>query len=368
MSATKLKVGILGCSAPGGVYAGLARRFPTIEVVACADEDFDRARQLAEEHRLPRALRPEQLLADQEAGLIVNLTGPADHAAASAEILRAGKHVYSESPIAVRRREAREFMGYAREKGLRVGCAPDTFLGAGLQTCRQLIDSGAIGDPVSGAAFVFARPAASPDGSGFSHKKGGGPLFEMGPYHLTALVTLLGPVRRVTASARMSEQARIVTSGPQEGSKVTVATPSHVTSVLDFESGALIGFTASFDVATHRLPHIEIHGTEGSILLPNPATFGGPVFLRRADEPDWREIPLAFGYAGEQTGVGLAEMIEAIAEDRDHRANARTAYHVLDVMHSILDSAKEETHIEIASSMVRPEPLPDGLPQAPDAI
>lgn len=361
MAATKMKAGILGCGGLGGVYADACRRLPGVEIVACADEDFDRARELADGQRIPRALRPEQLLADHEVGLIINLTPPTVHGTTSAGILRAGKHVYSERPLAVRRRDAREIMGYARERALRIGCAPDTFLGAGLQTCRRLLDAGAIGEPISGAAFVFAQ-AAGEEADALSVKKSGGPLFERGPFCLTALVALLGQVRQVTAATRAITESRTVTRGPQEGSKVSVERPVHVAAVLEFDSGALVNLTASHEVAAHRLPHIELHGTEGAMILPDPSTFGGPVLVRRRDEAEWREIPLAFGYAGGQPGVGLADMAAAISEDREHRASARMAYHVLDIMHSILDSAKAGRHVEVASSMIRPEPLPDGFP------
>lgn len=359
MSSEKMKVGIIGCGNVSDKYAEASRKFDGLSLVACADLDLGRAQALAGRYAIPRALRVDQLLADGEIDAVINLTVPAVHGAVALEILRGGKHVYSEKPLAQKRREAREMIGLAREKNLRVGCAPDTFLGAGLQTCRALIDEGAIGEPVGGAAFMMGPGVERwhPD-PGFFYRKGGGPLFDMGPYYLTALTTLLGPVRRVCGSARSSFPERVIGSQPLAGQKIPVETPTHIAAVLDFESGPIVTFTTSFDVQAHGMPPIEIYGSEATLALPDPNTFGGPVRIRRLGQAEWTELPLRAGHDGESRGIGLAELAEAVSEGREHRANARTAYHVLDLMHSILDSSAAGGHIEMTSSMTRPAPLP----------
>jgi len=362
MPSSERKVGIIGCGNISGIYAEAGRKFDDLDIVACADLDFERARALAEKYGIPRALRVDQLLADGEVSVIINLTLPAVHAEVGLEVIKNGKHVYNEKPLAAKRREARELIGLARQKKLRVGCAPDTFLGAGLQTCRKLIDEGVIGEPVGGAGFMLqGGPERWHPNPEFFYKKGAGPLFDMGPYYLTAFTSLLGPVRRVTGSARITETERTIYSEPLAGSKITVETPTHIAAVLDFEAGPVVTLSTSFDVHAHRMPPMEIYGTEGTLILPDPNGFGGPVQLRLRGESEWREIPLAFGYAENSRGIGVADLVSAIESGREHRANARMAYHVLDILHSILDASEDGRHIELASSMVRPAPLPEGL-------
>ena len=228
----KMKVGIIGCGNISGIYAEAGKKFRNIEVLACADLDFARAHALAEKHGIPRPLRVEQLLADRDIELVINLTIPAAHAEIGLEVLKNGKHLYNEKPIAQKRRAAREMIGLAREKNLLVGCAPDTFLGGGLQTCRKMIDEGAIGEPIGGAGFMLSPGVENwhPNPE-FFYKKGGGPLFDMGPYYLTAATTLLGPVHRVTASARVSFPKRTITSQPLSGSTIEVETPTHIAEI-----------------------------------------------------------------------------------------------------------------------------------------
>jgi len=359
---SRTPVGIIGCGNISKIYALAGRKFEGIELVACADIDVSRARALAEEEGIPRALDVSQLLADPGIELVINLTIPAAHAEITTRAIEKGKHVYSEKPLALRRRQARECIGLAREKGLRIGCAPDTFLGAGLQTCRKLIDEGAIGVPLAGAGFMLSRgPESWHPNPEFFYKKGGGPLFDMGPYYLTAFAALLGSVRRVTASARSSFRQREITSQPLAGTLIDVDVHTHVTAVLDFDSGPIVTLTTSFDVTGTRLPKIEIFGSEGTLSVPDPNTFGGPVWLLRRGEKEWREMPLEFGYAENSRGIGVADMAAAIAAGRDHRANERIAYHVLDLMHSIFDASETGRHIEMQSIMSRPEPLPRGL-------
>jgi len=357
----KMKVGIIGCGNISGIYAEAGKKFRNIEIAACADLDYSRAQALAEKHGIPSPMLVGQLLASADVELVINLTVPAVHGAVGLEVLKNGKHLYNEKPLAQKRREAREMIELAREKGLRIGCAPDTFLGAGLQTCRKLIDSGAIGDPVSGSGFMMSSGLESwhPNPE-FFFKKGAGPLFDMGPYYLTALTTLLGPVRRVSGAARISFPEREITSQPLAGRRIQVETPTHVASLLDFESGPVVTLVTSFDVQAHGMPNIEIYGSEGTLSLPDPNTFGGPVRIRRRKDSDWTDVPLAFGYADNSRGLGVADLVAAGQNGHEHRANAQTAYHVLDIMHSILDSSETGQHIELASSMTRPLPLPEG--------
>ena len=359
----KMKVGIIGCGNISETYAGAGKKFRNIEILACADLDFARAHALAEKCGIPRPLRVEQLLADRDIELVINLTTPAFHAEVGMEALKNGKHLYNEKPLAQKRRAAREMIGLAREKSLLIGCAPDTFLGAGLQTCRKLLDDGVIGEPIGGAGFMLSPGVESwHPNPVFFYQKGGGPIFDMGPYYLTAFTTLLGPVHRVTASARASFAKRTITSQPLAGTTIPVETPTHVAAVLDFESGPIVTLTTSFDVKTHSLPNIEIYGSEGTLSVPDPNTFGGPVRIRRQGEQDWTEIPLSFANSDNSRGLGVADMVSAHENKREHRANAHTAYHVLDIMHSILDSSETGQHIELPSSMTRPSPFPEGLP------
>ena len=359
----KMKAGIIGCGNISKIYAEAGGKFRNLEILACADLDFDRARELAEKHGIPRPLRVEQLLADRDIELVINLTIPAVHAEVGMEALKNGKHLYNEKPLTLKRRAAREMVAFAREKGLLVGCAPDTFLGAGLQTCRKLIDEGAIGEPIGGAGFMLGAGVESwHPNPVFFYQKGAGPLFDMGPYYLTAFTTLLGPVHRVTGSARASFSKRTITSQPLAGTTIDVETPTHIAAVMDFESGPIVTLATSFDVKAHSMPNIEIYGSDATLSVPDPNTFGGPVRIRRQGEQDWTEIPLSFGYADNSRGLGVADMISALENKREHRANAHTAYHVLDIMHSILDSSETGQHVELASSMTRPSPLPQGLP------
>jgi predicted dehydrogenase len=359
---SKLPVGIIGCGNISSIYAEAGQKFENIEIVACADLDLSKAQALAAKYNIPRAISVDELLADPEVALVINLTIPAVHAEVAVKALKKGKHVYNEKPLALRRREARDMMGLARDKGLRIGCAPDTFLGAGLQTARKLIDDGAIGVPVGGSGFMLSRgPESWHPSPEFFYKRGAGPLFDMGPYYLTAFAALLGPVKRVTGSARTSFKQRQITSQPLAGTLVDVDVPTHIAAILDFDAGPVVTLSTSFDVSASRLSNIEIYGSEGSLAVPDPNTFGGPLFIKRQGEEEWREVPLEFPYSDNSRGLGVADMAAAILSGREHRANDRLAYHVLDLMHSIIDSSESGRHIEMSSAVNRPAALPQGL-------
>ena len=358
----RTKIGIIGCGNISGIYCQNGTRFDNIEVVACADIDLARARARAAEYHLPKALSVDELLADPEVEIVINLTIPAVHAAISRQAIEAGKHVYSEKPLAISREDGAALQQLAQEKGVRTGCAPDTFLGAGLQTCRQLIDEGAIGEPVGVAGWMHSHgPEGWHPDPEFFYQQGAGPLFDMGPYYLTAMTSLLGPVRRLTGSARVTHPERTIFSQPKYGQKITVNTPTHIAGVLDFASGVVGTLVTSFDVHHSTVPWMELYGSEGTLLLPDPNTFGGPVQIRRAGANATEEVPLKLPYAENSRGIGVADMAAAIRAGRPHRASGEMAFHVLDLMVSIHDASLAGRHVQIGSTMQRPEPLPLGL-------
>ena len=358
----RTKIGIIGCGNISEIYCLNSARFPATEVVAVADIDLERARAKAAEHGIPKALSVEDLLTDPEVRIVVNLTVPAVHAEVSRRILEAGKHVYSEKPLATNRADAAALLALAKEKGLRVGCAPDTFLGAGLQTCRQLIDAGVIGEPVGAAGWMLSRgPEGWHPDPEFFYQPGAGPMFDMGPYYLTTLTSLLGPVRRVTGSARVSFPERVIGSAAKQGQKIKVNTATHIAGVLDFASGAMGTLTTSFDVHATNAQHIEIYGAEGTLVVPDPNTFGGVVGLRRAGEETFAEQGLRFPYEDNVRGIGVAEMAAAIAAGRPHRASGEMAAHVLDLMTAFHEASESGRHVELTSSMERPAAFPTGM-------
>jgi predicted dehydrogenase len=355
------KVGIVGCGNISETYLRNSRRLADIEVVAVSDIDKQRAQARADEYQIPKALSVAELLAEPEIDIVINLTIPKAHAEVGLAALEAGKSAYSEKPLAIQREDAGKILELARSKRLRVGCAPDTFLGAGLQTCRQLMDAGAIGTPIGATAFMTCRGHESwhPD-PGFYYQLGGGPLFDMGPYYLTALVALLGPAQRVTGSARISFPERTITSQPKFGAKIQVEVPTHITAVIDFAGGAVCSMIMSFDVWDANLPRIEIYGSEGSLSVPDPNGFGGPVRLWRHDAREWREMPLNSELVENWRGLGVADMALAQRDERPHRASGDLAYHVLDIMHAIHEASHAGKHIELTSNCERPARLSAG--------
>ena len=356
-----INVGIIGCGMISTTYLKAPQRFPNLRIVACADIDLSRAQAQAAAFGVPKACSVEELLADPAIEVVVNLTVPAVHAQISLAALQANKSIYSEKPLATSRADGEAILQTARAKGLFVGCAPDTFLGGGLQTCIKLINDGAIGTPVAAIAFVLNHGMEHwhPDPY-FFYQPGAGPLFDLGPYYLTALVAMLGPIRRVSSSTAISFAERTVTSAPKAGTKIPVNTPTHVTGTLDFASGVVGTLITSFDVWYHQLPRIEIYGTEGSLSAPDPNAFGGPVFLRRARDSAWQEVPLTHDYIENCRGIGLADMVRAMPTARPYRASGEMAYHVLEAMEALLQSSREDRHIILTSSCARPEPLVPG--------
>ncbi len=357
----KTNVGIIGCGQISSIYLQAPQKFDILHVVACADIDMQRAQAQAQHFNVPKACTVEELLADPEIAVVINLTIPKAHAEIGLAAVAAGKAVYSEKPLAVNREQAQALLKAGRAKNVRIGCAPDTFLGGGIQTCIKLIDDGIIGTPIAATAFMMSHGPehwhGDPD---FFYQPGGGPMFDMGPYYLTTLISMFGPVRRVTGSTRITFPERTITSQPKYNTKITVNTPTHIAGIMDFANGAIATIITSFDVWSHNLPRIEVYGTEGSMIVPDPNTFGGPVFVRKASESTWQEVPLTHAYSENSRGIGVADMAHAIHSGRPHRANAALAYHVLDIMQAFHDSSNAGKHIELTSSCERPLPLSPG--------
>jgi predicted dehydrogenase len=378
------KVGVIGIGDISDVYiANLALYGDIVEVVACAGRDFGKARAKALQHGIPRAYATSgELFADPDIDIVLDLTTPVAHAALNLAALRAGKHVYSEKPLAATFDESRELVDVATAAGLSIGCAPDTFMGGRLQTCRRLIDEGRIGDIVGASAFVVSHGHEwhhpNPD---FFYQPGGGPLLDIGPYYMTALLALLGPVEAVAAMASRTFPQRTIESEPLRGQTIEVHVETHVTGVLRFASGALGTIIASFDIWDSELPRIEIYGTRGTICLPDadpldgPNLFGGPVLFRDAAgarwcgmprtqaSSDWTEVPIehpftSTSHAENARGIGLVDMAYAIREGRAARAGGAMALHSMEVMEGMLTSAAEDRFVRMATTFERPAPLP----------
>ncbi len=359
----KINVGIIGCGNILPQYVKGCRAFNILNLVACTDVDMSRAEAAAQQWDIPKACTVDELLADPSIQIVINLTIPKVHAEVSLTAIRAHKHVYSEKPLAINRREGREVLDAAKEAGVLVGCAPDTFLGGGLQTCRKLIDDGVIGQPVAATAFMMSHGVENwhPNPENF-YQVGAGPMFDMGPYYLTALVNLLGPIKGVAGMTRISFPERVITFEARRGERIKVETPTHIAGLLDFEGGAVGTIITSFDVWAANLPRIEIYGTKASLSVPDPNTFGGTVQIGYSRDAAWETVPLTHS-AEVGRGIGVADMAYALAYGRPHRASGDLAYHVLDVMESFEESSNAHKQVEIQSTCPRPAPLPVDLPQ-----
>ena len=358
-----LRLGLIGCGTVSEPYLRNLTAASQVRVVACADLVGERAEARAAEFGIERACTREQLLADPEIDLVVNLTVPSAHHEVTMAALAAGKHVWTEKPLGVDREQGAEVLRQAAERGLQVGCAPDTVLGAGLQTCRLLIDLQLIGEPLAGAACFMTRgPETWHPDPAFLYQPGAGPLLDVGIYYVSALVNLLGPVRRVTALGRKLYPERTIGSGPRAGEVFSVGTDTYVACILQFAAGALVTLVATFGIWGADLPKLQLHGSEGVLDVPDPNTFGGPITANlHADEQGWRELPLAYDHPDHCRncrGLGVTEMAEAIAAGREPRASGTIAYHVLDVIQCVFESAAAGGHVEVTSTCERPSPLP----------
>ncbi|WP_080671378.1 Gfo/Idh/MocA family protein [Agrobacterium tumefaciens] len=362
-----MRVGVVGCGNISKIYLSMANRFRDFEIVAISDLRAEAAAAQAESFGV-RAIPVSELIESDNIDIVLNLTIPSAHADVSIAALTAGKHVYTEKPLAASLIDGRRISETAKQTGLRVGIAPDTFLGAGAQTALRLIEGGAIGTPIIGSAAIMSRGMEhwhpNPE---FFFKPGGGPVLDMGPYYVTTLVAMLGPVHKVNAVGQIGLVERTVTAegSPFFGSTIKVEVLTSVQAILTFKSGAQVTLQCSWDVWRHGLLPIEVHGTAGSIRVPDPNTFGGVVSLS-AEGAEWEAIDtseLAFGVPNwpldaparvNYRGLGLAEMANAISHDRPHRANAALGLHTLAVLEGILQSATEEKPVIINETCERP--------------
>jgi predicted dehydrogenase len=355
-----MKIGIIGCGNISRAYFEGAQKALNLEIKACADLRMEAALEKAEAYKV-EALTVEDLLADSEIELIVNLTLPQAHVPVGLAALEAGKHVYCEKPLALSVNEGQSLLDVAATRGLRVGCAPDTFLFKGSQTARKLLDDGWIGRPVSGTAFMNCHGHESwHPNPGFYYEPGGGPLLDMGPYYITALVNLLGPVRSVMARCGRAHDERLATSAGAKGRVLPVSVDTHCAGILEFDSGVIVSMITSFDVWKHNLPNLTLHGTEGSLEVGDPNNFKVPPRLFRPEDGEQREIP--FTHADNQRMIGVVDMVDAIRGDRPHRASGALALYVLEVMLAFDLSSKSGSSIPITRRIERPEALRTGLP------
>jgi len=356
-------IGLIGCGAISAQYLRTAALFPGLAIAACADLDPERARTRAEEFGVSRVLSVDALLGDPEIEVVLNLTVPRAHAALAVAALEAGKHTFLEKPLGVSRAEGEAIRAAAKRTGLRVGCAPDTFLGAGLQTARLAVDRGDMGRPTAFTALMLSRGHESWHPSPeFYYEPGGGPMFDMGPYYLTALLNLLGPVRRLAGFATTAIPERVITSEPKRGKSITVETPDHVCGLLEFEGGAAGTLVTSFATAHgayERSHPITLYGTEGALKVPDPNAFDGPVLLRRNADPEWVQVPSAFP-AGYGRAAGLADLAAGLRAGRPHRCSLEQSFAVLDAMQGFLDSSEAGVALSPTVPYARPEPLPPG--------
>ena len=358
-----VKIGVIGCGNISSAYFEHAPIFNAIEVVACADLDMEKARQQAEKFNIPKVLSVDELLSDPDIEIVLNLTVPQAHVAVARQALAAGKHTYAEKPLGLNRDEARSLMAEAASKNLRVGCAPDTFMGTGIQTACKAIQDGLIGTPVAATAFMMGRGHESWHPSPeFYYQVGGGPMFDMGPYYLTALLNLLGPIKRITGSASIAIPERTITSEPKYGKKVPVETPDHIAGTMEFVQGTVATIITSF--AVHAAQYdgdfpITIYGTDGTLKVPDPNGFDGRVQVLK--DGNFEDVPSAFT-SGYGRMVGVADMAAAIRSGRPHRASGEQAFAVLDAMQGFLESAASGQAHTITASYTRPALMPTDLP------
>lgn len=363
-----IHVGVIGCGAISNQYLTNAIKYPCIRIAALSDLDLERAKAQATKYGIARACSVEDVINDPSIQITLNLTIPAAHVEVGMKSLAAGKHTFCEKPLGVDREEGRKLVEFAKAKRLRVGCAPDTILGAGIQTARKLIDDGAIGRPVAATAFMYSRGHEhwhpNPE---FYYASGGGPMFDMGPYYLTALLQLLGPMKRVTGFASIAVADRTITSQPLAGKKIRVTTPDHVSGAIEFASGAVGTIVQSFATraATHDGRHpIQVFGTQGTIKVPDPNGFDGPVQLctfSSDGKDEYKDVPHTH-VTGYGRAIGLADLASAIQHGRPHRCSMEQAFSVLDAMQGFLDASESGKAVDIAPGYERTAAMNPALP------
>ena len=357
---SKVKVAMIGVGAISGIYLdNITKVFTELELIGVCDLIRERAEQAQEKYQIKKLYETmEDAFADKEVDIILNLTRPYEHFEVTKAALLAGKHVYSEKPLGACFEEGKALVALAEEKQLLLGGAPDTFLGSGIQTCRRLIDDGFIGDPIGAAAFMICHGHETwhPDPE-FYYKYGGGPMLDMGPYYITALVNLIGGVSGVTGVTKTSFPQRTITSQPKNGTIVDVDVPTYITGILNFDNGAVGTIFTTFDVFYNQQARLEIYGTKGTLLVPDPNTFGGPIKLLRPEDGEYKEMPLMYDYKENSRGLGLADMAKALQTGRDCRAAYQQTNHVLEILTSFEKSSKEGRYIPLETRYKRALPM-----------
>lgn len=353
-----LRIGIVGAGNISGIYLKNLGLFPSTEVIAVADIDLERAKKVAGEAGVANALSTDDLLSHSDVDLVLNLTIPAVHGEIARRALEAGKHVYNEKPLAIDWNEAKGLVDLADSKGLKVGCAPDTFLGAGQQRVRAAIDGGKIGTPVHVQGFMLSGgPESWHPSPEFFYKRGAGPLLDMGPYYLTAFVNLFGPIESVTSATRATWSERTIGSEPLKGQKVSVETPTTLIAALKFRSGVIGQLTTTFD-APGNFPNITVFGSEGTLTVPDPNNFDGPTRLKRGSDEESLENALPFAINGR--GVGVADLAASLGNGAPNRASGALALHVLEAMLGIIESGETGQRVQLTTNPERPAPLAEG--------
>lgn len=348
-------VGVIGAGVISGQYLDNLTVFPDVSVLFIADIDVERARAQAEKYGVPGSGTTEQLLAHPDIEIVVNLTIPAAHADIAMQALAAGKNVWTEKPIALDRESGAALIAAAAARGLRVATAPDTFLGAGLQTGKRLIEAGRIGDPLTALTlFQVAGPESWHPNPDFLYARGAGPLFDVGPYYITALVQNLGPVKRVAATASTARASRVIGSGPRAGQEFPVEVPTHVSALIEFEGGASAQSVFSFQSSLPRAGLVEIAGSAGTLVFPDPNMFEGDLLLWTDGEPETVSTTALGG-----RGTGVVDLARAIRAGVPERASGEQAYHVLDIMVSIIEAADSGEFVTVESTVALAEALPE---------
>lgn len=347
-----LRLGIVGCGNISSLYLKSIQGFKHLEVLACSDLIPELAQTRAKEFSIAQVLDVNDLILHPEIDCVVNLTLPKAHAEVAKQALLAGKHVYNEKPLAATLEEAKDILNLAREKNLRLACAPSTFLGATVQTAKQAIKDGLIGTPIAASAIFMSHGMESwhPNPESF-YQPGAGPMFDIGPYYLTALVTLLGSATSVSASASISFPERTISSQPKAGQRFKVNTPTHIAGTLTFESGAIATVVTSFDVWHTQIPKFEVYGSEGTLALEAPNHFGLKVEVRQTADKEWKKLKFISNHTDFDASwaLAIADLGWAIAENRPHQASAEQALHVLEIMQAFLSSAEVGKRVEIKS-------------------
>lgn len=362
-----LNVGMVGVGCISGIYLkNFAETFKDVKLVAVCDLVKERAQQAKERYQIPKLYDTmEELFADPEIDVVLNLTRPYEHFEVSRAALLAGKHVYSEKPLGADWAEGTELVRLAEEKGLWIGGAPDTFMGAGIQSCRKFIDDGRLGDIIGGRCVMASRGMESwhPDPD-FYYQRGGGPVLDMGPYYITALINLIGEVKRVYATSRKTFEERLITAKPHEGEIIKVTVPTHYECLLTFASGATVSFLVSFDLYDVKQANIQIYGTKGNLYVPDPNCFGAERGMRFINGETHMEetLPLEFDYSENSRCLGLDDFAVAIEKGRMPRASYRQTYHVLEVMTGIMKSAETGMPYEMTTRFEREAPMDPSLP------